>query len=78
MAAVLKTAKDFMAGSFAGFACKMVEYPFDTVKVLQQTGGQVKTPSAIVIFKQVFKSQGFFGLYRVRRPPVPCPLSVAP
>jgi hypothetical protein len=63
---VLKTVKDFASGSLAGFACKLVEYPFDTVKVLQQTGSSAKPPPAITIFKEVFKARGFTGLYRVR------------
>ena len=36
-----KALKDFMAGNISGFCGKLVEYPFDTVKVLQQTAPKV-------------------------------------
>ncbi len=75
--AALKAVKDFLAGSLAGFACKIVEYPLDTVKVLQQTAPADKTPSAITIFRGVFQAHGFVGLYRVRGGPrLPSILSI--
>ena len=32
-------ARDLLSGMISGFFCKVLEYPFDTIKVLEQTGG---------------------------------------
>ena len=33
---------DFVSGSMAGFSCKVLEYPFDTVKTLLQCDREVR------------------------------------
>eukprot|EP00049_Salpingoeca_infusionum_P022467 m.6927 g.6927 ORF g.6927 m.6927 type:complete len:299 (-) comp5206_c0_seq1:256-1152(-) len=61
--ALKQTLKDFVAGSAAGFACKMVEFPFDTVKVLLQLDPTRYSKGAIACFKSVVRQRGFFSLY---------------
>lgn len=53
------------SGMVAGFTCKLVEYPLDTVKVQVQTqaanGPQM---SPIAMLTKSLKEEGFLGLYR--------------
>lgn len=56
--------RNFVAGSVSGFVCKIVEYPLDTIKVLQQTSkpGQYTGPIDVAI--KTVKSNGFMSLYK--------------
>eukprot|EP00056_Hartaetosiga_gracilis_P008889 m.127619 g.127619 ORF g.127619 m.127619 type:complete len:320 (+) comp13014_c0_seq3:51-1010(+) len=54
--------KSFISGSMGGFACKIVEYPFDTLKVLQQR--QEGKISVVSTLRGVVHSHGFLGLYK--------------
>jgi len=57
-------AHDFIAGAVAGSTCKMFEFPFDTVKVLQQTQlSSSKGISAWNCLRGVIKTNGVKGLY---------------
>ena len=68
--------KDFAAGCVGGFAGKLVDYPFDTIKVLLQTQNVTaskavapgQTPPMLYrgawhCFNHTLKTKGFFGLY---------------
>ena len=56
--------KDFLAGTCAGFGGKMIEYPFDTIKVKMQTaakgGPQV---GSLACFRQTLAQGGVSALY---------------
>jgi ornithine carrier protein len=59
--------KDIAFGSFAGVIGKVIEYPFDTVKVRLQAQpdvGALRYTGPLDCFKQALKSDGFRGLYR--------------
>ena len=60
---------DFIAGSTAGFAGKLLDYPLDTVKVLLQTQSaaaesQVKYRGAWHCLSQTVETKGIQGLYK--------------
>mmetsp|Transcript_24636 Transcript_24636/g.85700 ORF Transcript_24636/g.85700 Transcript_24636/m.85700 type:complete len:315 (-) Transcript_24636:99-1043(-) len=55
--------KDFVAGTIGGFAGKIFEYPFDSVKVMMQTS-ETATPSALSVFRDTIRAEGARGLYR--------------
>lgn len=61
----IKSRNEWIAGSTAGFVCKLIEYPLDTVKVQIQTqkAGSVQM-GPLAMLKQTIKKDGFFGLYR--------------
>jgi len=59
--------KDIAFGSFAGVIGKVIEYPFDTVKVRLQAQpdvGGLRYAGPLDCFRQALKSDGFRGLYR--------------
>lgn len=59
--------KDIAFGSAAGIAGKFVEYPFDTVKVRLQSQPDhlpLRYTGPVDCFRQSFRRDGFFGLYR--------------
>lgn len=59
--------KDIGFGSLAGVAGKFVEYPFDTVKVRLQSQPDhlpLRYSGPVDCFRQSFRQDGFFGLYR--------------
>mmetsp|Transcript_12462 Transcript_12462/g.24716 ORF Transcript_12462/g.24716 Transcript_12462/m.24716 type:complete len:307 (-) Transcript_12462:485-1405(-) len=61
----LKARNETISGMAAGFACKLVEYPLDTVKVQVQT--QTPGPNALSpmqMLSATIKKEGFTGLYR--------------
>ncbi|KAK6336405.1 hypothetical protein TWF696_001964 [Orbilia brochopaga] len=60
--------KDIAYGSFAGMVGKVIEYPFDTVKVRLQTQSHFKGP--IDCFTQGLRTDGITGLYRGIAPPL--------
>ena len=63
---------DFVAGTVGGFVGKLVDYPFDTIKVLLQTqhvgaSGEAVAPKyagAVDCFFQTIRAKGFLGLYK--------------
>ena len=61
--------KDFLAGTCAGFAGKMIEYPFDTIKVRMQTqhaagSGAARYASSAQCFRASLADGGIKGLYK--------------
>jgi len=63
--------KSFLAGTCAGITGKIIEYPFDTVKVRLQTQNFVKSSSDAVQFngaldclRKTVANEGFAGLYK--------------
>eukprot|EP00283_Hemiselmis_rufescens_P011174 CAMPEP_0173431466 /NCGR_PEP_ID=MMETSP1357-20121228/9597_1 /TAXON_ID=77926 /ORGANISM="Hemiselmis rufescens, Strain PCC563" /LENGTH=308 /DNA_ID=CAMNT_0014395951 /DNA_START=15 /DNA_END=941 /DNA_ORIENTATION=+ len=61
----LKSRNETLSGMAAGFACKLVEYPLDTVKVQVQT--QRPGPDALSPYQMLMRTvrkDGFTGLYR--------------
>ena len=54
-------ARDLFSGMAAGFVCKLVEYPFDTLKVLMQTNARYSGPWDCV--KTVTAESGFLAFY---------------
>ena len=69
--------KDFIAGCVGGFAGKLLDYPFDTIKVLLQTQNVTSkqhvpssgTPAPVMYrgawhcFNHTLQTKGFLGLY---------------
>ena len=63
----LEALKDITFGSIAGIAGKVVEYPFDTVKVRLQSQPDhlpLKYKGPLDCFRQSIQQDGFKGLYR--------------
>ncbi|KAB8227813.1 hypothetical protein ETB97_001448 [Aspergillus alliaceus] len=59
--------KDIVFGSAAGMAGKVIEYPFDTVKVRLQSQPDhlpLRYKGPVDCFRQSFQTDGFRGLYR--------------
>lgn len=66
-AKALSAAMDVLCGSLAGAAGKVVEYPFDTVKVRLQAQPEdrpLRYSGPVDCFRQSFKEGGISGLYR--------------
>lgn len=62
-----QAAKDIVFGSFAGIVGKVIEYPFDTVKVrlqAQPDHGPLLYNGPLDCFRQSLKKGGVAGLYR--------------
>lgn len=61
----IKSRNELIAGMVAGFVCKLIEYPLDTVKVQVQTqsrsGPQI---GPLAMLTKNIKTDGFFSLYR--------------
>ncbi|KAJ6089318.1 hypothetical protein N7467_004534 [Penicillium canescens] len=63
----LEAMKDIVFGSAAGMAGKLIEYPFDTVKVRLQSQPEhlpLRYSGPLDCFRQSFATDGFRGLYR--------------
>ncbi|KAJ5307158.1 Mitochondrial ornithine carrier protein AmcA/O.t1.c1 [Penicillium atrosanguineum] len=63
----LEAMKDIVFGSAAGMAGKLIEYPFDTVKVRLQSQPAhlpLRYTGPLDCFRQSFQADGFKGLYR--------------
>ncbi|CAG8941444.1 unnamed protein product [Penicillium salamii] len=63
----LEALKDIVFGSFAGMAGKLIEYPFDTVKVRLQSQPEtlpLRYTGPLDCFRQSFQADGIRGLYR--------------
>ncbi|KAJ5799119.1 uncharacterized protein N7518_001187 [Penicillium psychrosexuale] len=63
----LEAIKDIIFGSSAGMAGKLIEYPFDTVKVRLQSQAEhlpLRYAGPLDCFRQSIRADGFRGLYR--------------
>ncbi|KAF3013342.1 hypothetical protein E8E15_001854 [Penicillium rubens] len=63
----LEAMKDIIFGSSAGMAGKLIEYPFDTVKVRLQSQPEhlpLRYTGPLDCFRQSFRADGLRGLYR--------------
>ncbi|KGO67511.1 Transcription factor, fungi [Penicillium italicum] len=63
----LEALKDIIFGSSAGMAGKLIEYPFDTVKVRLQSQPEhlpLRYAGPLDCFRQSLRADGFRGLYR--------------
>ncbi|KAJ5689793.1 hypothetical protein N7462_004185 [Penicillium macrosclerotiorum] len=63
----MEAMKDIIFGSTAGMAGKLIEYPFDTVKVRLQSQPEhlpLRYSGPLDCFRQSFQADGFRGLYR--------------
>ncbi|KAJ5112944.1 hypothetical protein N7456_001478 [Penicillium angulare] len=63
----LEALKDIVFGSAAGMAGKLIEYPFDTVKVRLQSQPEhlpLRYTGPLDCFRQSFQADGVRGLYR--------------
>jgi len=56
-----ESAKDLFAGTMAGMVSKVIEYPFDTIKVRQQTQPGLGPLQSL---SDILKKHGLSGLYR--------------
>jgi len=54
--------RELLSGMVAGFTCKFVEYPLDTVKVLLQTEASIKGPWQAIQY--VHQHRGLLSLYQ--------------
>lgn len=55
-------ARDLLSGMISGFFCKILEYPFDTIKVLEQTGG-AKYSGPLDAARKTIAESGIWSLY---------------
>ncbi|KPA77788.1 putative mitochondrial mitochondrial ornithine carrier protein-like protein [Leptomonas pyrrhocoris] len=55
---------DFVSGSVSGVAGMLIEYPFDTVKVLLQTYGGTLYSGYVDCITKLFRQDGVSGFYR--------------
>ena len=55
-------ARDLLSGMISGFFCKILEYPFDTIKVLEQTGG-AKYSGPLDAARKTIAESGVWSLY---------------
>ena len=62
---------EFVAGTLGGFAGKLLDYPFDTVKVLLQTqsvdpgtGKPTQYSSTMDCILKTYRTKGFLGFYK--------------
>lgn len=55
--------RDLLSGMLSGFVCKIFEYPFDTIKVLEQTGGS-RFDGPIDCFRKTMAGRGAMSLYQ--------------
>ncbi|KAH9261705.1 hypothetical protein BASA81_000361 [Batrachochytrium salamandrivorans] len=60
----------FLAGSISGFLCKVLEYPLDTVKVIQQTAKPGVYSGPLDVAMRTVKDHGFLSLYKGLASPV--------
>eukprot|EP01059_Diplonema_ambulator_P036449 TRINITY_DN907_c0_g1_i15.p1 TRINITY_DN907_c0_g1~~TRINITY_DN907_c0_g1_i15.p1 ORF type:complete len:290 (+),score=87.26 TRINITY_DN907_c0_g1_i15:43-912(+) len=56
--------KDITAGTISGICSKMIEYPFDTVKVRLHTDSTGRYKGAMDCFVSTYKTEGIKGIYR--------------
>eukprot|EP00484_Ammonia_sp_Unknown_P028431 CAMPEP_0197032524 /NCGR_PEP_ID=MMETSP1384-20130603/11191_1 /TAXON_ID=29189 /ORGANISM="Ammonia sp." /LENGTH=328 /DNA_ID=CAMNT_0042462207 /DNA_START=6 /DNA_END=992 /DNA_ORIENTATION=+ len=57
--------KDIAAGCFAGAIAKVIEYPFDTIKVLCQINqSNIEAQSTLQITRNVLQNEGILRIYR--------------
>eukprot|EP01060_Flectonema_neradi_P032246 TRINITY_DN5093_c0_g3_i1.p1 TRINITY_DN5093_c0_g3~~TRINITY_DN5093_c0_g3_i1.p1 ORF type:complete len:305 (+),score=48.91 TRINITY_DN5093_c0_g3_i1:50-916(+) len=56
--------KDVTAGTISGMCSKLIEYPFDTVKVRLQSDTVGRYKSTIECFTTTLKQEGVKGIYR--------------
>jgi ornithine carrier protein len=49
----------------AGFTGKIVEYPFDTIKVRLQSQSLTNDHGALDCLKKTIQNEGYLGLYKV-------------
>eukprot|EP01083_Nonionella_stella_P272705 924872_1 len=57
--------KDIFAGCVAGAMSKIIEYPFDTLKVLRQIGNtHVNNQSTFAMAKHILETEGILRIYR--------------
>ena len=54
--------RDLLSGMISGFFCKILEYPFDTIKVLEQTGG-ARYSGPFDAARKTIAEGGFMSLY---------------
>jgi len=56
--------KDLMAGTMAGLFSKVIEYPFDTLKVRLQTTPEKYGNSALQCFRTMTQQEGYMSIFR--------------
>lgn len=61
---------EVVCGSVAGAVGKVIEFPFDTIKVRLQSQNEIKYSGPLDCFKKSIKSEGIIGLYRGLMSPV--------
>jgi len=64
---LIKSLKDFTAGTVAGVSGVIVGHPFDTIKVRLQANGKGRGSTSFV---SLVKKEGFFALYKGMGPPI--------
>lgn len=58
-----ESSRDLLSGMVSGFFCKGFEYPFDTIKVMQQTAPAGRYTGPYDCFQQTVKAKGIMSLY---------------
>lgn len=59
----MEQTKDIMAGTIAGILSKLIEHPFDTLKVRLQTTPE-KYKSAFQCFRKMTAQEGYLSIFR--------------
>jgi len=60
----MEQTKDLVAGTMAGLFSKVIEYPFDTVKVRLQTTPETYANSAFQCLVKITKHEGYISIFR--------------
>jgi len=69
--------KDVLAGTMAGVFCKIIEYPFDTLKVRLQTTPEKYGYSAIKCYRAMTLQEGRLSLFKCLPTPAMAENSIA-
>jgi len=56
--------KDLVAGTLVGLFSKVIEYPFDTLKVRLQTSPEKYNNSALYCFRKMTTQEGYLSIFR--------------
>jgi len=60
----MEQAKDLIAGTMAGLLSKVIEYPFDTLKVRLQTTPEKYGNSAVLCLRKMIAEEGWRSIFR--------------
>jgi len=60
----MEQVKDLLSGTIAGLYCKVIEYPFDTLKVRLQTTPEKYGYSALQCYRAMTLQEGHMSIFK--------------